>query len=113
MHNLHATAKQLDIIAQQVFKTRPNKGKVVPLGEPGGQPTAMFVERPIKSRFGYAWYTVSSSLDFNRLMIWDGTDKVDIFLPEEATAEELKTIMSRARDLYQQIKLATNAAAVA
>lgn len=111
MYNPHATAKQLDIIAQQVFKTRPNKGKVVPIGEPGGQPTAMFVEHPIKSRFGYAWYTVSSSLNFNRLMIWDGTDKVDICLPKEATAEELKTIMTKARDLYQQIKLSTTAIA--
>ena len=109
MYNPLATTKQLDTLAQQVFTPLHGEEKVHTIS-PAGRLVA-FIDRRIKTRFGNAWYTVSSCQDFNRLNVWDGTDKVDILLPEEATAEELKTIMSRTRDLYQQIKLATNTTA--
>lgn len=109
MHNPLATTKQLDIIAQQVFPLLRGEEKVHTIS-PAGCLVA-FIDRRIKTRFGNAWYTVSSCPDFNTLNVWDSTDKVDIHLPKEATAEELKTIMSQARDLFSQIKRTTNTTA--
>lgn len=104
MHNLYATVERLDLIAQQVFKPHPGKGeeKIVELSSPYFY---VSIEYRTETRFGDAWCAVSSSPDFNRLMIWNGDNEIDISLPEEATAEELKTIMTKARDLYQQIEL--------
>ena len=100
MSNLYATVERLDLIARQVFNLHPGEGeeRIVELNSP-------YPYVSIETRFGGAWCAVSSSTDFNRLMIWDGATEVDISLPEGATDEELKTIMTKARDLYQQIAL--------
>ena len=100
MHDLYATVERLDLIARQVFNLHPGEGeeRIVELDSP-------YPYVSIETRFGGAWCAVSSSTDFNRIMIWDGANEVDISLPEGATDEELKTIMTKARDLYQQIAL--------
>lgn len=104
MHNLYATVERLDLIAQQVFKHHPGKReeKIVELSSPNFY---VSIEFCTETRFGDAWCAVSSSPDFNRLMVWNGTNEIDISLPEGATDEEIKTIMTKARDLYQQIEL--------
>lgn len=104
MHDLYATVERLNLIAREVFNLHPREGeeKIVELDSPYPY---VSIEFCTETRFGDAWCAVSSSPDFNRLMIWDGANEVDISLPEGATDEELKTIMNRARDLYQQIAL--------
>ena len=104
MRDLYATVERLNLIARQVFNLHPREGeeKIVELDSPH---LYVSIELRIETRFGGAWCAVSSSNDFNRLMIWDGANEVDISLPEGATDEELKTIMTKARDLYQQIAL--------
>ena len=102
MHNLYATVERLNLIAREVFNLHPREGeeKIVELDSPY---LYVSIESRIETRFGDAWCAVSSSTDFNRIMILDGANEVDISLPEGATDEELKTIMTKARDLYQQI----------
>lgn len=103
MRNMYATVERLNLIARQVFKLRPGEGEER-IVEPPGPYFYVSIESRIETRFGDAWFAVSTSSDFNRLMIWDGANEVDISLPEGATDEELKSIMAKARDLYQQIK---------
>ena len=107
MRDLYATVEWLNLIAQQVFKPHPGKGeeKIVDLSSPYFY---VSIEYRTETRFGDAWCAVSSSPDFNRLMIWDGDNEIDISLPEGATDEEIKTIMTKARDLYQQIARASH-----
>lgn len=102
MRNLYATVERLNLVARQVFNLHPGEGeeRIVELDSPY---LYVSIESRIETRFGGAWCAVSSSNDFNRLAIWDGSNEVDISLPEGATDEELKTIMTKARDLYQQI----------
>ena len=104
MSNLYATVERLDLIARQVFNLHPGEGeeRIVELDSPY---LYVSIESRIETRFADAWYAVSSSNDFNRLAIWDGANEVDISLPEGATDEEIKTIMTKARNLYQQIEL--------
>ena len=104
MRDLYATVERLNLIAREVFNLHPGEGeeKIVELDSPY---LYVSIESRIETRFGGAWCAVSSSTDFNRIMIWDGATEVDISLPEGATDEELKTIMTKARDLYQQIAL--------
>ena len=104
MRDLYATVERLNLIAREVFNLHPREGeeKIVELDSPY---LYVSIESRIETRFGGAWCAVSSSTDFNRIMIWDGATEVDISLPEGATDEELKTIMTKARDLYQQIAL--------
>lgn len=104
MRDLYATVERLDLIARQVFNLHHREGeeRIVELSSPYFY---VSIESRIGARFGGAWCAVSSSPDFNRLMIWDGANEVDISLPEGATGEELKAIMAKARDLYQQIAL--------
>lgn len=99
MSDMYATVERLNLIARQVFKLRPGEGEERIVELPGP-----YFHVSIESRFGDAWCAVSTSSDFNRLMIWDSANEVDISLPEGATDEELKAIMAKARDLYQQIK---------
>ena len=104
MRDLYATVERLNLIARRVLNLHPGEGeeRIVELDSPH---LYVSIELRIETRFGGAWCAVSSSNDFNRLMIWDGANEVDISLPEGATDEELKTIMTKARDLYQQIAL--------
>ena len=104
MRDLYATVERLDLIARQVFKLRPGEGEERIVELPGTY-SYVSIEFRTETRFGDAWCAVSSSTGFNRIMIWDGASEVDISLPEGATDEELKTIMTKARDLYQQIAL--------
>ena len=104
MRDLYATVERLDLIARQVFKLRPGEGEERIVELPGPY-SYVSIEFRTETRFGDAWCAVSSSTGFNRIMIWDGASEVDISLPEGATDEELKTIMTKARDLYQQIAL--------
>lgn len=104
MRNLYATVERLNLIAQQVFKHHPGKSKENFVELPGPN-FYVSIEFCTETRFGDAWCAVSSSPDFNRLMIWNGANEIDISLPEGATDEEIKTIMTKARDLYQQIEL--------
>ena len=104
MHDLYATVERLNLIAREVFNLHPREGeeRIVELDSPY---LYVSIESRIETSFGGAWCAVSSSTDFNRIMVWDGANEVDISLPEGATDEELKTIMTKARDLYQQIAL--------
>lgn len=104
MRDLYATVERLNLIARRVLNLHPGEGeeRIVELDSPY---LYVSIESRIETRFGGAWCAVSSSTDFNRIMIWDGANEVDISLPEGATDEELKTIMAKARDLYQQIAL--------
>ena len=104
MRDLYATVERLNLIAREVFNLHPREGeeRIVELDSPY---LYVSIESRIETRFGGAWCAVSSSTDFNRIMIWDGANEVDISLPGGATDEELKTIMTKARDLYQQIAL--------
>lgn len=104
MRDLYATVERLDLIARQVFKLRPGEGEERIVELPGPY-SYVSIEFRTETRFGDAWCAVSSSTGFNRIMIWDGANEVDISLPEGATDEELKTIMTKARDLYQRIAL--------